>query len=69
MEYEALQKNYRSISITPVISKIMESIVRDAIVAHMMKHNLLSDHQHGFVPWERLHYSVVTLYGRLDQHD
>ena len=28
----------------------MESIVRDAIVSHMMKHNLLNDDQHGFVP-------------------
>ena len=28
----------------------MESIVRNAIVSHMMKHNLLNDDQHGFVP-------------------
>ena len=28
----------------------MESIVRDEIVAHMMKHNLLTNDQHGFVP-------------------
>ena len=42
--------NYRPISITSVISKIMESIVRDAIVAHMVKNDLLTDEQHGFVP-------------------
>ena len=42
--------NYRPISITSVVSKIMESIVRDEIVAHMMKHNLLTNDQHGFVP-------------------
>ena len=28
----------------------MESIVRDEIVAHMLKHNLLTNDQHGFVP-------------------
>ena len=28
----------------------MESIVRDAIVAHMIKHKLITDEQHGFVP-------------------
>ena len=28
----------------------MESIVRDAIVTHVMKQNLLNDNQHGFVP-------------------
>ena len=42
--------NYRPISITSVVSKIMESVVRDEIVAHMMKHNLLTNDQHGFVP-------------------
>ena len=42
-------ENYRPISITSVISKLMESIVRDAIVPHM-KHNLLNNDQHGFVP-------------------
>ena len=33
--------NYRPISITSVISKIMESIVRDAIVAHMINTSCL----------------------------
>ena len=42
--------NYRPVSITSVISKVMESIVRDAILDHLMKHNILSDPQHGFVP-------------------
>ena len=28
----------------------MESIIRDEIVFHLMKHNLLTDDQHGFVP-------------------
>ena len=42
--------NYRPISITSVISKVMESIIRDTIVAHLMKHGILSNDQHGFVP-------------------
>ena len=28
----------------------MESIVRDKIVAHLMRNRLLSEDQHGFVP-------------------
>ena len=28
----------------------MESIVRDNLVAHMSKNNLISEKQHGFVP-------------------
>ena len=42
--------NYRPISITSVISKIMESIIRDSIVHHMTQNDLFSDAQHGFVP-------------------
>ena len=42
--------NYRPVSITSVISKVMESIIRDAIVGHLVKNNLLNDDQHGFVP-------------------
>ena len=41
--------NYRPISLTSVISKIMEKIVRDAIVQHMTKNQLFADAQHGFV--------------------
>ena len=42
--------NYRPVSLTSVISKIMESLVRDTLVYHLMKNNLLADEQHGFVP-------------------
>ena len=42
--------NYRPISITSVIPKVMESIIRDMIVAYLMKHGILSNDQHGFVP-------------------
>ena len=42
--------NYRPVSLTAVLSKLMESIVRDAIVSHMMNNNLFADPQHGFVP-------------------
>ena len=41
--------NYRPISLTSVISKIMESSIRDEIVEHMVKHKLLSEDQHKFV--------------------
>ena len=42
--------NYRPVSLTSVLSKIMESIVRDHMLKHLMDNNLLCDNQHGFVP-------------------
>ena len=42
--------NYRPVSLTSVISKVMESIVRDKILDHLMSNNIFCDNQHGFVP-------------------
>ena len=41
--------NYRPVSLTSIPCKIMESIIRDQIMNHLVKHNLLNDSQHGFV--------------------
>ena len=45
-----LFENYRPISITSIVCKLMESIIRDKVLDHMVSNNLLSKKQHGFVP-------------------
>ena len=40
--------NYRPVSLTNVIGKMMERIVKDEIVTHLETNNLVSDVQHGF---------------------
>ena len=42
-------KNDRQISLTFIVCKIMESIVKDDTLAYMVKSNLLTNLQHGFV--------------------
>ena len=42
-------ENYRPVSLTSIACKLMESIIRDAILEHLAKHKLISIHQHGFV--------------------
>ena len=41
--------NYRPISLTVVLCKIKEGLIRDAMMSHLIANNLLSLHQHGFV--------------------
>ena len=41
--------NYRPISLTSVCGKILESLVRDYIMKHLLHNNLLSNKQYGFV--------------------
>ena len=42
--------NYRPISVLPVLSKVLERVVHDQLVSHLLKFNLLSDRQSGFRP-------------------
>ena len=42
--------NYRPISLTSIVCKVMEKIVREAIMNHLYDNNILSDKQYGFVP-------------------
>ena len=44
-----LPVNYRPVSLTCIVCKIMESLVREAIVAHCEENNLLSSRQFGFI--------------------
>ena len=41
--------NYMTISITCVTGKLMESILKEHIVAHLYNHKLISKQQHGFL--------------------
>lgn len=40
--------NYRPVSLTSIICKVFESIVRDALNNHLAEHDLLSKNQYGF---------------------
>ena len=41
--------NYRPVSLTCVLCKVMESVLRDALVIHLSQHNLIRSSQHGFM--------------------
>jgi hypothetical protein len=44
-----LAQNYRPISLTCIACKIIESIIRDTLMDHFYKNNLLSTRQYGFI--------------------
>ena len=45
---KSLVDNYRPISLTSLICKLQESILRDAVVLHLEKNGLINSSQHGF---------------------
>ena len=45
-----LPSNYRPISLTPLICKVLESVIRDKMFDYLFRNNLLVNEQHGFMP-------------------
>jgi len=41
-------ENYRPVSLTSIVGKMLESIVKDHIVSHLHRFNLIKSSQHGF---------------------
>lgn len=46
---KSLPGNYRPISLTCVLCRVMESFLKDTIMNHLLENNLLSPRQHGFI--------------------
>lgn len=42
--------NYRPVSLTSIVCKVMERLVRTRMMEHLTKNDLISKYQHGFVP-------------------
>ena len=45
-----LPSNYRPVSLTSVVCKVMESILKDAVMDYLLSNRLLNLSQHGFLP-------------------
>ena len=46
----SLPCNYRPVSLTSVVCKVMESMVKDCVLKHLLDNDLLKLSQHGFLP-------------------
>jgi hypothetical protein len=42
--------NYRPVSLTSVPCKMLESIVKEKMISHLLENKMISDSQHGFMP-------------------
>ena len=46
---KSIPSNYRAVSLTVILCKVVKSIMRDNIIKHLEKHKLVTGSQHGFV--------------------
>lgn len=54
-----LVQNYRPVSLTSIVCKICERLIRDGIMNHLLSENLLTKEQHGFVPFKSCTSNLV----------
>ena len=45
-----LTSNFRPVSLTSMVGKLLERLINQAIMTHLSQHNLINDTQHGFLP-------------------
>ena len=53
--------NYRPISLIPTISKVFEKIVLSRLLKHLTTNQLLTQHQHGFIPGKSTSSALINL--------
>ena len=60
--------NYRGISLTPCISKILERILNERLLVFCKKNNILSEFQLGFVKGNRTSDAQIMLHNLIDKY-
>ena len=56
--------NYRPVSLTSVCCKVLESLVRDHLMSHLLKNDLLSKSQFGFVKGRSTMLQLLSMLDR-----
>ena len=51
--------NYRSISLTSIVSKLMEGVVKDTLIKHCTANNLLSEYRFAFLPRKSANLQLI----------
>ena len=57
--------NYRPVSLTSIICKMMESIIKDKIVEHLQNFNSLNDSQPGFKKGKSCLTNLLKYFGKV----
>ena len=56
--------NYRPVSLTSVICKLLETIIKDHMMDFLIKHKLINPSQHGFLKAKSCLTKFVMFFGR-----
>ena len=57
-------ENYRPVSLTSIVCKLLETLIRDHMVEFLVKHKLINTSQHGFLKVRSCLNQSVMYFGR-----
>lgn len=60
--------NYRPVSLTSVPCKMMESLIKDAVMAHLLDNKLINDSQHGFMPGRSCATNLIQFFENVTKY-
>ena len=63
--YKSIFSNYRSISVLPAFSKILEKLLNNRLIDYLSKYNVLTDNQFGFRKNHSTEYALALLYNKI----
>ena len=58
---KCLASNYRPISLTSIICKIIESIIKDDLMSYVCNNNIITSLQHGFLPGRSFQSNLLIM--------
>jgi hypothetical protein len=65
---KTLPTNYRPISLLPIIAKLLDKIINDQIMTHLIKHNIISPTQYAFRPHSSTTTALQTIINNIHSH-
>ena len=61
-------KNYRPVSLTSIIAKVFERVIKIGVESHIDKHKIISDSQHGFQRKKSTSTNMVTFWNDISNN-
>ena len=58
-------ENYRPVSLTSVVCKLLETLIRDHMVEFLVKHKLINTSQHGFLKARLCLINLLCFFGEI----
>jgi hypothetical protein len=65
---KTLPENYRPISLLPIIAKLLDTIINNQLMDHLIEHNLISPTQYAFRPNSSTTLALQTIIDNIHKH-